>query len=94
MLDIAATLENRKTRLEWVKNVSSVISIPLTVGGGISTLEDIELVIKAGADKASCFVHGKRVRLRASHTGWFQPDGRICRAVTCGPQVVVESSQG
>jgi cyclase len=53
MLDIAATLENRKTRLEWVKAVSSVIDIPLTVGGGISSLEDIELVLKAGADKVS-----------------------------------------
>ncbi len=53
MLDIAATLENRKTRLEWVKNVSSVIDIPLTVGGGISTTEDIELVLSAGADKVS-----------------------------------------
>ena len=53
MLDIAATVENRKTMLEWVKNVSSVIKIPLTVGGGISTLEDIELVFKAGADKVS-----------------------------------------
>ena len=53
MLDIAATVENRKTRLEWVKNVSSVINIPLTVGGGISSLEDIELVFKAGADKIS-----------------------------------------
>ena len=53
MLDVAATVENRKTRLEWVKNVSSVIHIPLTVGGGISTLEDIELVLKAGADKVS-----------------------------------------
>jgi len=53
MLDIAATVENRKTRLEWVKNVSSVISIPLTVGGGIASLEDIELVINAGADKIS-----------------------------------------
>ena len=53
MLDIAATVENRKTRLEWVKNVLSVINIPLTVGGGISTLEDIELVLGAGADKIS-----------------------------------------
>lgn len=53
MLDIAATVENRKTRLEWVKNVSSVITIPLTVGGGISSLEDIELVLEAGADKIS-----------------------------------------
>jgi cyclase len=53
MLDIAATLENRKTRLEWVKSVSSVINIPLTVGGGISSLEDIEMVIEAGAGKVS-----------------------------------------
>jgi cyclase len=53
MLDIAATVENRKTRLEWVQNVSSVLEIPLTVGGGISTLEDIELVLEAGADKVS-----------------------------------------
>ncbi len=53
MLDIAATLENRKTRLEWVKKVSSVIEIPLTVGGGIATLRDIELVFDAGASKIS-----------------------------------------
>jgi cyclase len=53
MLDIAATVESRKTRLEWVKNVSSVIDIPLTVGGGISSLEDIEMVLEAGADKIS-----------------------------------------
>ena len=53
MLDIAATLENRKTRLEWVKNVSSVINIPLTVGGGIGSLEDIEIVLASGASKVS-----------------------------------------
>lgn len=53
MLDIAATIENRKTRLEWIKKVSSAIDIPLTVGGGISGLKDIELVLAAGADKIS-----------------------------------------
>lgn len=53
MLDIAATLENRKTRLEWVKGVSSVIDIPLTVGGGIGSMEDISLVLEAGAAKIS-----------------------------------------
>ena len=53
MLDIAATVENRKTRLEWVKQVSSVITIPLTVGGGIGSIEDIELVLAAGANKVS-----------------------------------------
>jgi cyclase len=53
MLDIAATLENRKTRLEWVKNVSAVIDVPLTVGGGIGSLDDIEAVLGAGASKVS-----------------------------------------
>src|SRR5512139_2356074 len=53
MLDIAATLENRKSRIEWVRNVSSVISIPLTVGGGISELADIDMLLEAGADKVS-----------------------------------------
>ena len=53
MLDIAATLENRKTRLEWVRNVAGVISIPLTVGGGIGSLEDIRLTLAAGAAKVS-----------------------------------------
>ncbi|OQA24741.1 MAG: Imidazole glycerol phosphate synthase subunit HisF [Verrucomicrobia bacterium ADurb.Bin345] len=53
MLDIAATLENRGTRLQWVRDVSAVIDIPLTVGGGIGSLEDIELVLDAGADKVS-----------------------------------------
>ncbi len=53
MLDIAATLENRKTRLEWVKAVSGVIRIPLTVGGGIASLQDIEMTLAAGASKVS-----------------------------------------
>jgi cyclase len=53
MLDIAATLENRKTRLEWVRKVSEAISIPLTVGGGISSLNDIASVLEAGAAKVS-----------------------------------------
>ncbi|MDZ4165266.1 MAG: imidazole glycerol phosphate synthase subunit HisF [Smithellaceae bacterium] len=53
MLDIAATLENRQTRLAWVKGVAAVINIPLTVGGGINSLKDIEQVLGAGASKVS-----------------------------------------
>jgi cyclase len=53
MLDIAATVEGRKTRLEWVRQVSSGITTPLTVGGGIGSLKDVEEVLKAGADKVS-----------------------------------------
>lgn len=53
MLDIAATVESRKTRLQWVRNVSAVIRIPLTVGGGIASMEDIGQVLEAGADRIS-----------------------------------------
>jgi cyclase len=53
MLDIAATLENRRTRLQWVQAVAKEIAIPLTVGGGIGSLEDVEQVLAAGAQKVS-----------------------------------------
>jgi cyclase len=53
MLDIAATLEGRGTRLEWVRSVLKVISIPLTVGGGISSIEDMEELIELGVSKVS-----------------------------------------
>jgi imidazole glycerol-phosphate synthase subunit HisF len=52
-LDITATLEKRKTLVELVKDVASVIRIPFTVGGGISELDDIEALLRAGADKVS-----------------------------------------
>ena len=53
MLDIAATLENRGARLDWVRSVAAAVSLPITVGGGIGSLEDIELVLAAGAAKVS-----------------------------------------
>jgi cyclase len=52
-LDIFATVENRKTRLEWVKRVCDVVTVPFAVGGGISSLEDMEALIKLGVDKVS-----------------------------------------
>jgi len=52
-LDIFATVENRKTRLEWVKRVCDVVSVPFAVGGGISTIEDMEALLKLGVDKVS-----------------------------------------
>lgn len=53
MLDIAATVEGRKTRLEWARDVAAVLRIPLTVGGGISTLEDMEALFGVGVSKVS-----------------------------------------
>jgi cyclase len=52
-LDITATEEKRKTLIELVREVAKVIRIPFTVGGGISALEDIDALLKAGADKVS-----------------------------------------
>ncbi|HEY55724.1 MAG TPA: imidazole glycerol phosphate synthase subunit HisF [Dehalococcoidia bacterium] len=52
-LDIFATVENRKTRLEWVKKVCDVVTIPFAVGGGISSIEDMKALIDLGVDKVS-----------------------------------------
>ncbi len=52
-LDITATQENRKTMIEMVMKVASQINIPFTVGGGISSIEDVSSLLKAGADKVS-----------------------------------------
>lgn len=52
-LDIAATIEKRKTTLEAVRRVAQAITIPFTVGGGIGSVEDAEQVLEAGADRIS-----------------------------------------
>lgn len=52
-LDITATNEKRKTLRQLVKKVAREINIPFTVGGGIGTIEDIEILLNAGADKVS-----------------------------------------
>ncbi|MBM3167001.1 MAG: imidazole glycerol phosphate synthase subunit HisF, partial [Chloroflexi bacterium] len=52
-LDIMATVENRKTRLEWVKKVAEKATVPFAVGGGIRNLEDMEDLFKLGVDKVS-----------------------------------------
>ena len=52
-LDITATVEKRKTLVELVREVASVINIPFTVGGGISSVSDVSALLNAGADKIS-----------------------------------------
>jgi cyclase len=52
-LDISATLEKRKTLTELVTKVAREINIPFTVGGGISSIEDVFALLNAGADKVS-----------------------------------------
>jgi len=52
-LDIFATVEDRKTRLEWVKKVCDVVTIPFAVGGGIGSIEDMKALFDLGVNKAS-----------------------------------------
>ena len=52
-LDITASNENRKTTLEVVSKTASEVFIPLTVGGGISSVADVDQLLRAGADKVS-----------------------------------------
>ncbi|RZN83982.1 MAG: imidazole glycerol phosphate synthase subunit HisF [Winogradskyella sp.] len=52
-LDIAATLENRKTMQDMVLKVAEQVNIPFTVGGGISSVADVDALLHCGADKVS-----------------------------------------
>lgn len=52
-LDITATIEKRKTLVELVKRIAANINIPFTVGGGISSVKDVAVLLQNGADKVS-----------------------------------------
>ena len=52
-LDISATEEKRKTLADLVLHVAEKVNIPFTVGGGISSVEDVDVLLKCGADKVS-----------------------------------------
>lgn len=52
-LDISATEEQRKTTLDMVLQVAEQVNIPFTVGGGISSIKDVDALLKCGADKVS-----------------------------------------
>ena len=52
-LDITATYEARKTIVDIVRDTAKEVFVPLTVGGGISTIEDFSTLLRAGADKVS-----------------------------------------
>lgn len=52
-LDISATQEGRQTMIDLVLKVAKQVNIPFTVGGGINSVEDVDRLLKAGADKVS-----------------------------------------
>ncbi len=77
-LDITATNEKRKTVAGLAARVARVINIPFTIGGGISSADDIEILLEAGADKVSI------------NTAAFRDPGLLTRAAErVGSQAVV-----
>ncbi len=73
-LDITATLEGRDTMLQTVERMASQVFIPLTVGGGVRTVNDIRNLLNAGADKVSinsAAVFTPRVCTRSGTALWL-----------------------
>ena len=52
-LDISASVEGRETTLEVVRRTAETVFIPLTVGGGVSSVDDVDVLLRAGADKVA-----------------------------------------
>ncbi len=78
-LDITATLEGRKTLIELVEKLSLEINIPFTIGGGISSVQDVAALLKAGADKVS--INSAAVRRPELITEIAQQFGNQCVVV-------------
>ena len=72
-LDITASSANRDTTIEMVKRTADVLFIPLTVGGGVRTVEDVDALLRAGADKVGINTAGlanvELISLAASRFG-------------------------
>ena len=77
-LDITATVEGRDTMLQTVERMASQVFIPLTVGGGVRTVEDIRKLLNAGADKVSI-----------NSAAVFNPEFVKEAAEHCGSQSIV-----
>ena len=78
-LDITATEEKRKTLAELVRHIAAEVDIPFTVGGGIASIEDVDILLKNGADKVS--VNSSAVRRPALISELVSKFGSQCIVV-------------
>lgn len=102
-LDIFASVEDRKTRLDWVKRVADIVSIPFAVGGGIGSLNDMRALLELGVSKVSINTAAVRspdlvrraVRALGRDRLVVAIDGRKNRPDAMGPrlEVVVRSGE-
>ena len=77
-LDISASVDGRETTLDVVRRTAEQVFIPLTVGGGIRNVADVDRLLRAGADKVSIntavwMVMCKQPAIRAPFNGWLGP---------------------
>ncbi|MFW6150271.1 MAG: imidazole glycerol phosphate synthase subunit HisF [Chloroflexota bacterium] len=101
-LDIFASVEDRKTRLDWVKRVANVVSVPFAVGGGVGSLNDIRALLELGVSKVSINTAAVRtpdlVRRAARELGGERLvvaiDGRKNRPDGPGPRLEVMVRSG
>jgi len=101
LLDITATLQNRKTRLEWAKQVAEILHIPFLVGGGVASLSDMDALFAVGVGKVSVNTAAlRRPELIDEAAEYFGSDclvvaidGRRNPALASGFEVVVSGGQ-
>ncbi|MBZ0304523.1 MAG: imidazole glycerol phosphate synthase subunit HisF [Anaerolineae bacterium] len=86
LLDITATHEERDILLDVVRRVADNIFIPLCVGGGIRTVEDVRQVLRAGADKVS--INSAAIKNPALITDGARIFGNQCMVVAIDPRLV------
>jgi len=87
-LDITATIENRKALAGLVERIASEINIPFTVGGGIDTVEDVSILLNAGADKIT--VNSSAVRRPELISEIAAQFGSQCIVVAIDTKVAVD----
>ena len=80
ILDVSATREGRRTAIETVRRVRDVLDIPLTVGGGVRSVEDARRLLAAGADKVA--VNSAAVRRPTLLTELSVAFGRQCTVLS------------
>ncbi|HLV42093.1 MAG TPA: imidazole glycerol phosphate synthase subunit HisF [Brumimicrobium sp.] len=85
-LDITATLENRKTLVDLVEKVANEINIPFIVGGGINSVNDVRILLKAGADKVS--INSSAVKRPALIKEISEEFGKKCLVVAVDTKLV------
>jgi cyclase len=85
-LDITATIEDRKAFAGLVERIASKINIPFTVGGGINTVDDVSVLIKAGADKVA--INSSAVRRPELISDIAAQFGRQCVVVAIDTKLV------